>query len=366
MFFPLLIVLQSPELAVPPAQNEEAAIRRSSEELAACFPVAWRLPRVDRAGRDLPNTRFEKGLSQWLRQPLREADVATGASRLTLGDLLARAARTSQASTPAVGRQELERLLAEAEMLVAPDIWPQVRALLDRSDALLPKWDPEDGDARDGFLMGPSWELPADCWPEHDGGRTVEQGAVFVAADLASIKRCESDFSLYLFYPGNSYLSVAPVAGSYLYCAPAEGLSSSSGMLCAAATALTVDFKGDLPFPFSTYQLRLHYYSDLDEEQRPRTWVYSSSEAFHWLAGCDLFEPVYDGGGAFVGTLIVRQCGADLDGVPDKSSHRQGGMRVALGGLRRDAERLYRFRTDALIFPPRGALPVCPVLAPGS
>lgn len=310
-----------------------AAVAEPADRLAARFPPAWRLPLQDQGGKDLPNARFEAELIKLVETPLAAADPATKRPALMFGDLLARS-------------------LEEAEALVPAASWPRVRALLDRRDA------------RAGFLMGETWELPAGSWPSHDGGRDVEQCAVFIAADLASIKICECDYARWLQYRGNSYESVTPVAGSHFFAQPSKGPRQSCGLAVAAAVTFSLDLMADLPFPFGGYEFRLHSLTGLDGKERPRTWVYSDSPSFHWLAGSDLFVPVLDGAGKFTGTLVIREAGADLDGVPDKSSHRQDGMRVALGGLRRDAEAHFKERKGSDRFPPSGAVPVCSPLVP--
>lgn len=360
----LLLLLPCAAAQSPSAAPGPEPVACTAEELSARFPPAWRLPRTDLAGKALPNTLFEERVIRLAQTPFAAADPAAGRPAILLGDLLARAAAAARAGSKEAARKELDLLLKEAEALVPAELWPDVRALLDLRDFVSPKWDPDDGDERAGFWFGPTWELPAELWPGHDGGREVEQCAVFMAADLASIKASESDFSRYEQYVGNDYLRIAPVAASYFFVLPEGDPVSACGTRCAAALAFSVDFRNDLPFPFGSFELRLHYLSCLDESGRPRTWVYSDSEAFHWLAGCDLFEPVFDGAGNFVGTLVIRQAGLDLDGVPDRSAHRQGGMRMALGGLRRDAEAHYRARAGAAFFPPRGSLPLCPVLEP--
>lgn len=364
MLLESLLVLQSAAPSAAPGEPGFMPVACSSAEMKARFPAEWRLPIADKVGRELPNARFAARLIRLTSQPLADADAAFGRPALMLGDLLARANSAAQSGTVAEARLQLDALLTESQELVPASLWHEVAALLDLRDFVSPKWDPDDEDERSGFLMGETWELPTDCWPIHEGSRQVEQCAVFMAADLAAIKVCESDFSRYLQYAGNSYLSVDPVAGSCFFTIPETGPSQASGWNCAASISLSVEFRSDLPFPFGSYEMLLHYFSDLDPTGRPRTWVYSDSPAFHWLAGCDLYEPVVDGAGNFVGTLVIRQCGADLDGVPDRSSHRQSGMRVSLGGLRRDAEARFRAQAGAAIFPARGFLPVCPILAP--
>ncbi len=356
----MLLSLLLAQNAAPAASGCEPQ-NVSAERVRAAFPDAWRLPRKDRAGNPLSGARFEDLLLRLANEPLAPADAASGNPALMLGDLLARAAVAARAGSVEMARAQIESLLKESRAQVAPAHWPQVAELLDIRDFVSPKWDPDDDDERDGFLIGDPWTLPEDCWPAHDGERDVVMGALFMAADLAAIKHCESDFPRYLDYPANRYERVAPVSGTYLaHCADEN--SVASGLPCALMTSISVDFESDLPFPFSTYALRLRMLTDLDEVGRPVTWIYSDSADFHWLAGYDLFEPVHDSHGTFVGTLVIRQFGADLDGIPDRCSHREAGFRTVLGGLRRNSEAQYASCAARAPFPGRGAVPAVLVI----
>jgi hypothetical protein len=365
----VLLALLLVQSAAPAAHSAPAASGLEPHlvevgRVRAAFPDSWRLPRKDRAGNALPGARFEDRLIRLASEPLAPADAASGRPALMLGDLLARAAAAARAGSVELAREQIENLLEESRAPVPAAHWSDVSELLDIRDFVSPKWDPDDEDERDGFLIGDPWTLPEDCWPAHDGERDVVMGALFMAADIAVIKNCESDFSRYFHYPGNRYEAVAPVSGTYLaHCE--DGNPSACGLPCALMTSISVDFASDLPFPFGTYALRLRMLTDLDEVGRPVTWIYTDSEDFHWLAGYDLFEPIHNSQGDFVGTLVIRQFGADIDGVPDRCSHREAGFRTVLGGLRRNAEALYASRADPTQFPERGAVPVTPVRAAG-
>lgn len=365
MLAAFLFLAQSaaPETAATAAKPAPFAPQRAtSADMQAAFPDAWRLPRVDRAGQPLPSAGFEARLLRLAAEPLAAGDAASGRPSLMLGDLLRRARAAARAGTVQEARAQLDALLSEAKSAVPPDKWPDVRELLDLRDFVSPTWDPDDADERDGFLAGPVWQLPVDCWPSHKGDRDVVQLATFMAADLAAIKTCEADFPRYFEYPGHNYEKVAPLPGSYLALYPAQE-QEAAGLPCGCATRLITDFAVDLPFPFGGYAMRLHMLNGLDEAGRLMTWVYSASPSFHWMAGYDLYEPVQDGSGAFVGMLIVRQLGLDIDDVPDQPKHRAGGARSVLGGLRRQAEARFDARGASQPFPGRGAVPVAPVRA---
>lgn len=354
----LLAVTQQPALAGAGAPSGFAPQPATAEEMRALFPDAWKLPRVDRKRAILPCRRFEQQLVRLAREPL-----AAGAhgTPLVLGDLLARATAAARNPNLDAARKEVAALLADARARVPASLWPQVEPLLDVREFLSPKWDPDDDEDSSGFLTGASWELPADCWPAGDGKRNVEQCAVFMAADLASIKLCEADFPSYFEYPDNNYLHVAAVPHSY-HVELLPEREPVAGLACAVRTTLTMDFESDLPFPFGTYACRLRMLTELDEEGRTITWVYSDSPDFNWLAGYDVYEPVHDSTGAFVGMLVIRQFGCDLDGVPDGGGDHRGGMRTVLGGVKRQAEALWRERSASGPFPLTGAVPVFAVV----
>lgn len=329
------------------------------ERIAAAFPAVWKLPREDRRGAELPSRRFERETIRLAREPF--ARAADGTSALTLGDLLLQVDEAGRGADLKTSRRQVESVLGAARARVPASLWPQVEALLDVRDFISPKWDPDD-DERDGFLMGERWVLPADCWPSHDGGRTVAQCAVLVAADLACIKLAEHDFPNYLRYPGGRYERVAGVPDTFLF-VPLADRQPVAGLPCVAAMTFSMDMESDLPFPFGGYAMRLRVLTELDDEGRAVTWVWSDSTDFHWMAGYDRYEPVFAADGSLAGTLILRQTGLDLDGVPDSVGQREGGMRSGLGGVRRRAEEIRRQRLAAESFPASGAIPLAP-LAP--
>ncbi|MDA1259032.1 MAG: hypothetical protein O3A20_00255 [Planctomycetota bacterium] len=354
----LLLAIQQPALSEAGTPSGFDPLPSTAEEVEAAFPMAWKLPRLDLKSVALPCQRFEAQLLGLVREPLAAIDAQ--GSALMLGDLLARATAAARLPSVDAARKEVVALLADARARVPASLWPQVEPLLDLREFLSPKWDP-DADKRSGFLMGESWELPEDCWPAKGGKRNVEQCAVFMAADLASIKIAEANFPSYFNYSRNNYLHVAAVPNSYrVELAPDRALAA--GLACATRTAIAMDFESDLPFPFSTYACRLRLLTETNADGRAITWIHSDSPDFYWLAGYDLYEPVHDAAGAFVGLLVIRQFGCDLDGVPDGRSDHRGGMRMVLGGVKRLAESLWRERAADGPFPLTGAVPVPPVV----
>jgi hypothetical protein len=114
--------------------------------------------------------------------------------------------------------------------------------------------------------------------------------------------------------------------------------------------ASLVVFRSDLPFPFSSYDCRLHVQNRLDSAGRLSCDTYSTSGDFHFLAGLDLFLPVRASDGTPVGLLLLRDFGLDLDGVPDDGGHVRAALRRAVGNIKLEAER------RAALLPALGAL----------
>jgi hypothetical protein len=56
------------------------------------------------------------------------------------------------------------------------------------------------------------------------------------------------------------------------------------------------------------------------------------------MAGQDVFVPLLDADGGFVGILCARVFGFDLDGVPDGEDYVRSALRSSLGNLKRRAD----------------------------
>ena len=96
-----------------------------------------------------------------------------------------------------------------------------------------------------------------------------------------------------------------------------------------------------LPFPFGGYTCDLRILNRLDGEGRLVTDIHSTSRGFHWMAGRDVFLPLYDADGEWVAMVMLRQFGFDLKGVPDKAKHRRAALRGGVGNLKLGAERRF-------------------------
>lgn len=253
------------------------------------------------------------------------------ASVQNVGDLirlLAPFARDSAALDAAF--RELERERPDVSK-VASNILPELL----RSGAIERKdYDPNEELRDDGFHLGKDLalgdELP-EPWKSLDDEDVLQQGAILIRADFATIKAVERDYPKYLERAGQNYEEIRAVEGSYRNgTAPEVGPFGTHRMY----------FRSDLPFPFSNYECDLVVVDRLDPSGNPRCDVYSTSSDFHWLAGVDTYLPLRDSSGGFQGWLIVRQFGFDLDDTPDGDSDRESALRSSLTNLKRDAERM--------------------------
>ena len=222
--------------------------------------------------------------------------------------------------------------------LAAQDLEAAVELLQDdhlSSDA----WHPEQDHPRDGILHAESWvyESSSTPWDRVRVPLRFEQGAVLHHADLASIKAVENDYRTYLDHVGEDLEEIAPRADGHL-----RGIDPTGRPFRFVA----VLSRSDLPFPFSGYTCDLRILSGVDEKGLLRTYIYSPSRDFHFLAGRDVYVPVRDSADRTVAYIGVRDFGFDLDGVPDGVSHRREALRGSIGNLKRKAERRARESAD--------------------
>jgi len=225
--------------------------------------------------------------------------------------------------------QAIEEQLLLLQDRVGQETMELLRKLLQGERLYRSDWTPED-DTHDGIVFGPGWGLPASDYLWHKGTHRVEQAATLILADIRAIKNAEHDFPSYFGYIDNDYLEVTPRANSYFRCQDENGL-------CRAAL-LTLDIHSDLPFPFGSYHTELTILHRLSTSGELHTYLYGRGKDLYWLSGYDRLTPVRDAEGKVVATLLQREFGLDLRGVPDGSAHHQEGMRSSLGNLRRSAE----------------------------
>jgi hypothetical protein len=237
----------------------------------------------------------------------------------------------------AAARRVLDDLRTSNASLHA-DLAPWASELLCDARFRAAKWDPDRDDACDSFVFARPFTLERRterAWKKRDAGDLVQQAATLIFADLEAIKTAENDYRAYASRPSASYERIGPIEGTFLRGTDPAGRDFS---------ALRILFEADLPFPFSTFTCDLHILNRVDDRDRLVCDVYSTSRDFHWLAGRDYFLPVRTSGGEFLAMLVVRLYGFDLRGVPDDDDARRSALRSSLGGLRRDAEALYRQR----------------------
>lgn len=258
-----------------------------------------------------------------------EMELADGTVVRSFADLAARAA----AVRPAARERWTERLESGLPDEFRP-WWGATRQLLLEDVLQSDDWDPDDDSGRDGIWEGPGWEpskrdLEKMPWRGVRVDVRVEQAAALLFADLEAVKAAENDYRRYPENVGADYDWIYPVEDSYFVPADDESPSWST---------LRLDFKCDLPFPFSGYRCDLRILNEIDDQGRLVTHIYSTSDDFYYMIGKDVFLPVDTSDGERVGYLLVRDFGFDLDGVPDKAKHRQAAIRSSLGNLKRRAQ----------------------------
>ncbi|MCB9915057.1 MAG: hypothetical protein H6828_07900 [Planctomycetes bacterium] len=217
------------------------------------------------------------------------------------------------------------------------------RALLLDDELFADDWSPARDTPADGLLLAEPWVLGAADgapWNGLDVTPRLEQGATLVRAELSAIKAVENDYRTYPAHTGADYEFIRPLADRYRRGTDAAGRPFST---------LAIEFRCNLPFPFTHYDCELRILNRWAADGTARTDIYSTSDDFHWLAGRDVFLPVRDSAGARVAWLLVRHFGFDLDGVPDESKHRAEALRSSLGNLRRKAEAFAGAADDAAL-----------------
>lgn len=312
-----------PPTAIPQGKEFEVEVQELPWEqlLRRGFDPALGLPSTRAsAGRDLP-AEMQRLLE--LRFETRDMD---GRVHRNFGDL----AFASRTMTP----RERERWFQDLERRAPAWTrdWGQgLRELLFDDQLRRKDWDPDESMGRDGILEAEAWDLGDEglaSWSDTPNRALAEQCATLIYAGLPAIKSIENNFRLYPEFQGADYESIYPKKGQYFRGTDPEG---------GAFAAVGLHFRCDLPFPYSDYTCHLRILNRVVED-RVYTDIFSDSEDFHWLAGRDTYLPVETTEGEFVGMLLVRQYGFDLDGVPDKPKHRRAALRGSVGNLKLGAE----------------------------
>jgi hypothetical protein len=295
--------------------------------LDAGFDPAWRLSLA------LPAARGEAGQARLdlgdAIERLARLESGSGAGRVTFGDVLAELAAVRH-DGPAS-----EAWLKEARGRHA---WLFAQAGLDLDQLLRTAgaygagWEPGRDAPDDGLLHAPALSiagLRAAPWCDVDDAPRVQQVATAVFAAPDDLLAVAHDFPGYLRHVGNDYRSIQPRPGSHWRGLDEHGLPFA---------AVLLDVACDLPFPFGGYDLQLWVLDQLQPDGDVVTSTYTRSPDFHWMAGRDLLVPVLDGRGRVAATLVVRQQGFDLAGVPEDDGDRRAALRAGIGNLKRRAE----------------------------
>lgn len=250
-----------------------------------------------------------------------------------LGDVI-RAVRDSGGE--AEGRERVLARVRDEQPTMWRDLEPWISELLCDARFRDRKWDPDRDDPCDGIVFARPLSLKGrseTVWKKRDSADLVQQAAVLVYADLEAIKTAENDYPTYPGRPGSNYERVGPIADTFVVGEDQRGNGFS---------ALRMLFETDLPFPFSTFTCDVHILNRVDRRGELVCDIYSTSKDVHWMAGRDHYFPVRASDGEWIATLVVRWFGFDLRGVPDDDDARRGAMRSSLGGVRREAERVFR------------------------
>ncbi|MFT4711509.1 MAG: hypothetical protein ACI9D0_001629 [Bacteroidia bacterium] len=336
----VLLCLVAGVLAGTPADFEvQPQPLKWSEITSAQFDSQWALPEArSLPGRDL--LAEMRGLLA-LRFDIKDAE---GQRYKSFGDLADAAAKIRSESTdPGAAAKALAswyRGISGAAPKLAADWGGGMEQLLFDQGLSSKDWDPEADTDDDGLLFAAAWNMekePGGPWGAIDVTPLMEQGAAVLNADLATIKAVENDYRLYLKHLGEDYEEIFPVEGSYY-----QGRDAAEQPF----SLLALRFTCDLPFPFSDYTTDLKLRNRFDAEQVLYTDIYSTSSDFYWLAGRDVYLPITTTAGDWVGFLLVRHFGFDLDGVPDGADDRRNALRASMGNRKRNAEKRWRERAD--------------------
>ncbi len=321
----------APDVVAPRAPKPDE-LRRGVFNTAWVLPAT--LPFADERS-NAPAVDLEAHVKELLA---RRWDAPDGSPRC-VGDV---ARAWLRAVDTSASRERVFADLRSANAAIARELEPFLRELLQDDVLRSPKWYPERDDARDGiaFARALTLEKRTDApWAKLDGSKLVQQACVLVFADLEAIKNAENDYRNYPRRAGSSYESIHPARESYVRGVDAQGRAFAS---------LLLQFRCDLPFPFSDYRCDLSIWNRIGEDGVPRCDIVSRSRDFLWLAGSDRYLPVTTTDGELVATCIVRRFGFDLRGVPDGDDARKTGLRSSLGNLKLESEALQRERGDAL------------------
>jgi hypothetical protein len=309
------------------------------------FQANWEFPRYRANGTAYPGVDFEQTMFGLARKPLVPAQ--NGRPAIWLGDLLKEVARLGWS------RKSTDQVLKQVKGKLGSKDYDRVRHLLHCSDLYGQDWNPRKSNQRHGMHFGDTWEFEKKEWSMARADREVEQIAQLVMADIAAIKEAEANYANYWNHTKHDWERIEVVPDTHMVLRDTADKRLMS--------TCQIDFKFDLPWPFSTAEFRMYTLNKMLDDGRPVLYLLALSEDLHWLAGYDLYEPVRDRDGNWVATMMVREFGLDIDGVPDGRGDRHDNLRGQFGNLRRDSERLFksknRSKAEPEIYPYKGLLP---------
>jgi hypothetical protein len=345
----MVFALQEPPVAAFDPKKVEARIVKEPELRGLGFSKAWEFPRFKADGRPFPGKTFEDSCFKLARQPLISASGSTPA--LWLGDLLKDLDREKWSKLAS------QRALGKIKGKVAGKDFERLEDMLTAYDLYSSKWNPRKSKYKHGMYFGDTWEFKESEWSYAKADREVEQIAQLVVADIAAIKATEADYQGYWHHVKHDWERIEVVPKSLMVVLDDADKHKMS--------SCEIDFEFDLPFPFSTAEFKMHTLNRMQENGSPILYLFATGDDVHWLAGYDVYEPVVDRDGNWVGTMMIRVFGLDLDGVPDGRGDRHDNLRGQFGNLRRGAERLFGSRNRGKgkidVFPYKGELPITTV-----
>jgi len=329
--------------AVTPRVVSEAELRGLG------FAAEWEFPRHRADGTPFPGKVFEDDCFALARKPL----VAATASQpeIWLGDLLKEVHRAEWSKTAS------KEVLAKVKNHVSKAEYEKLEDLLTAYDLYSSKWNPRKGGQEHGMHFGKQWEFKKSDWVHAKSDREVEQIAQLIVADLAAIKETEADYQGYWKHVKHDWERIEVALNDFRVVVDDKQQPLMSSTM--------IEFEFDLPFPFSTAEFQMFTLTRMLEDGSPILYLFATGDDLHWLAGYDVYEPIKDRDGNWVGTMMVRVFGLDLDGVPDGQGDRHDNLRGQYGNLRRGAEKFFelqnRGKAKPDVFPYQGALPNVPV-----
>jgi hypothetical protein len=313
------------------------------------FAEDWEFPRFKADGKPYPGKLFEDSCFRLARQPLVKAEGGRG--EIWLGDLLKDLHKANWSKSAS------KDALAKVKGKVSKADYETLKDLLTAYDLYGKKWNPRKGGQEHGMFFGEEWEFKKSEWTHAKADREVEQIAQLIVADLHAIKQTEADYQAYWDHTKHDWERIEVLPNQLMVVTDKEQKQLMS--------SATIDFEFDLPFPFSTAEFRMFTLTRMLDDGSPILYLFATGDDLHWLAGYDVYEPVRDRDGNWVGTMMIRVFGLDIDGVPDGRGDRHDNLRGQFGNLRRGAEKLFanrnRGKVKPEVWPYQGSLPAVPV-----